>query len=58
VTIAIILNIIGFVLLAVGFSRGNLMALIVGGIMLSEAMLMFLYFGPATEAARSLLFPK
>ena len=46
------------VLLAVGFSRGNLVALIVGGIMLSEAMLMFLYFGPATEAARSLLFPK
>ncbi len=56
-TIAVILNIVGFALLAIGFYRGNLVALIVGGVIMAEAMALYLFFGPATEAARNLFLP-
>ncbi len=57
-TIAVVLNIIGFVLLLVGFSRGKLLALVLGGIILAESMALYVFFGPLTEAARNLFVPK
>ena len=54
-TIPLLLAIAGLVLLATGFTRGNPVALIVGGVLLADAMALYVVFGPAADFARTLI---
>jgi hypothetical protein len=53
-SIVALLVIVGLVLLGTGFARGNAIALILGGVLLADAMAMYVIFGPAAELSRTL----
>lgn len=47
--------IVGLLLVGTGLSRGNAIALIIGGVLLADSMALYVIFGPATQFARALL---
>jgi len=49
-----LLALAGLLLLGTGFSRGNFVALLLGGVLLADAMALYVIFGPATTALRTL----
>jgi len=53
-TIVLLLALAGLLLLGTGFSRGNFVALLLGGVLLADAMALYVIFGPATTALRTL----
>ena len=54
-SIVVLLALVGLILLGTGFSRGNAVALVVGGVLLADAMAFYVIFGPAAQAARTIL---
>jgi hypothetical protein len=46
------------VLLGTGFTRGNVVALVIGGVLLADAMALYIIFGPAAQTARALFTPR
>ena len=48
----------GLILVGTGFSRGNAIALIVGGVLLADAMAFYVIFGPAAQVAKTIFTPR
>ena len=57
-SIVALLILSGLVLMGIGFSRGNPIALVIGGVLLADAMALYIIFGPAAQAARTILAPR
>lgn len=53
-----VLILAGLILVGTGFSRGNAIALIVGAVLLADAMALYVIFGPAAQAARTIFTPR
>ena len=56
--IVALLILAGLILVGTGFSRGNAIALIVGGVLLADAMAFYVIFGPAAQVARTIFTPR
>jgi len=56
-SITLLLVLAGIVLLGIGASRGNVIALVIGGLLLADAMALYVIFGPAADLARTLFRP-
>jgi hypothetical protein len=56
--IVALLVLAGLILLGTGFSRGNGIALIIGGVLLADAMALYVIFGPAAQVARTIFTPR
>ncbi|MFI5268543.1 MAG: hypothetical protein ACHQ7M_14315 [Chloroflexota bacterium] len=57
-SVVALLALAGLVLLGTGFARGNPIALVVGGVLLADAMALYIIFGPAAQTARALFTPR
>ncbi|HVA23706.1 MAG TPA: hypothetical protein VMW62_04865 [Chloroflexota bacterium] len=57
-SVVAVLILSGIVLMGIGFSRGNPIALVVGGVLLADAMALYVIFGPAAQAARTIFAPR
>ena len=53
-SIVVLLALAGLILLGAGFTRGNGVALVLGAVLLADAMALYVIFGPAAQAARSI----
>jgi len=54
VSIVVLLLLAGLILLATGFTRGNMVALVLGGVLLADAMALYVIFGPTVQAVRTI----
>jgi hypothetical protein len=57
VTIAILLAAVGLILSIIGFSRGNMAAVVIGSVLMADALLFYVELGPAAAASRLLFHP-
>lgn len=57
-SVVALLVLAGLVLLGMGFVRGNPVALVIGGVLLADAMALYIIFGPAAQTARTLFTPR
>ena len=53
-SIVALLVVAGLILVGTGFARGNPIALIVGGVLMADAMALYVIFGPASQLARTI----
>jgi hypothetical protein len=53
-SIVALLVIVGIILLGVGLVRSNMAWLVLSGILLADALALYVIFGPAAQAARTL----
>jgi hypothetical protein len=58
VSIVALLVVAGLILVGTGFTRGNAAALVLGAVLLADAMALYVIFGPAADAARTIFTPK
>ncbi|MBV9121300.1 MAG: hypothetical protein JOZ39_11385 [Chloroflexi bacterium] len=54
-TVAILLALAGLVLVGLGMSRGNPVALVVGALLVADSMLFYIVFGPAATFSRDVI---
>lgn len=57
-SVVALLVLAGLVLVGTGFARGNPIALVIGCVLLVDAMALYIIFGPAAQTARALFTPR
>jgi hypothetical protein len=53
-TIVALLVIVGVILLGIGLVRGNMASLVLGGVLLADALALYVIFGPAAQAVHTI----
>ena len=53
-TLPILLGLVGLVLAIVGYSRGNMAAVVVGSLLMADALLFYSVLGPVAELSKRL----
>ena len=53
-SIVVLLILVGLLLTGTGLARGNGLALVIGGVLMADAMVFYVIFGPAAQASRAI----